>query len=158
MLARGSLRSPLTRLVVFVFVGLALPGSGAEAQIKGRGATVIDTATLELAGQRIRLYGLRGVAASQTCAIQGLIWACGREARWAAKNRLGNHWVDCVERAKDASGEILAVCYLGGVGGPELNAWLVEQGWALAARDGDSHYLAQEESARAAGRGVWRGQ
>ncbi len=146
----------LLHLAFFAVLGLLSPA--AEAQIKGRGATVIDTATLELAGQRIRLYGLRGVAASQTCAIQGLVWACGQEARWAAKNRLGNHWIDCVERARDPGGAVLAVCYLGGVGGPELNSWLVEQGWALAARENGGPYLSQEESARAAGLGLWRGQ
>ncbi|NIA68975.1 thermonuclease family protein [Pelagibius litoralis] len=140
---------------------LAAAEAGAQKsarQVSGRGPAVIDSASLGFAGQRLSLYGLRAVAPSQTCAIGDQVWACGQEARWATQNRVGNHWVVCVERARGAGGDILAVCYLGGVGGPELNAWLVEQGWALAERDDVTDYLAQEETARAAGRGLWRGR
>ena len=132
------------------------PAVGA-AQISGRATAVIDSATLEIAGQRIRLFGLQEAAPSQTCSLGALTWACGQEARWAAVNRVGNHWVVCEERARDAGGTVLAVCYLGGLGGPELNAWLVEEGWALAVRDVATSYVAEEESARAAGRGLWGG-
>ncbi len=132
------------------------------AQISGRGPAVIDSASLDFAGRQVGLYGLRGAPASQTCTIGSQVWACGQEARWAAQNRVGNHWVVCVEQGQDSAGRPLAVCYLGGVGGPELNAWLVEQGWALALRNdgaGDpAPYLAQEEAARTAGRGLWRGR
>ena len=65
--------------------------------------------------------------------------------------------MDCVERGRGPGGEVFALCYLGGVGGPELNSWLVEQGWALAARDYAEDYVAAEEQAREAGRGLWRG-
>jgi len=117
-------------------------GSGG---IRGRAPEVIDSGLLDFAGQ------------DQTCALGDGTWDCGREARWAAANRIANHWVDCVERARGAGGEIFAVCYLGGVGGPELNAWLVEEGWARAARDYAEDYAAAEDRARAAGRGQWRG-
>ena len=142
------------------FVAAALlagePASGA-ATISGRGPAVIDTATLEIAGQRVRLFGLQALAPSDTCSLGALVWACGQEARWAATNRVGNHWVVCEERGRDEAGTVLAVCYLGGVGGPELNAWLVEEGWALALRDDAALYVAEEERARAAARGLWRG-
>lgn len=134
---------------------LAQLGSG---QIRGRAPQAIDSGLLDFAGQRVALYGLRGLAPEETCALGGMAWACGQEARWAARNRIAGHWVDCVERARGSGGEILAVCYLGGVGGPELNAWLVEQGWARAATDYAEDYRAAEAAARAAGRGLWRGQ
>lgn len=146
--------------VVGVIDRAAAQNSG--GQISGRGPTVIDSGNLDFAGQRLALYGLRGTPVSQTCAIGNQVWACGQEARWAAQNRVGNHWVVCVEQVRGSGGQIHAVCYLGGVGGPELNAWLVEQGWALAERsDNDADpapYLAQEEAARSAGRGLWRGR
>jgi len=129
-------------------------GSGG---IRGRAPEVIDSGLLDFAGQPVYLYGLRGLREDQTCALGDGTWDCGREARWAAANRIANHWVDCVERARGAGGEIFAVCYLGGVGGPELNAWLVEEGWARAARDYAEDYAAAEDRARAAGRGQWRG-
>lgn len=157
-------RSPLIPAATLL-AALIAPTAEAQdngAQISGRGPAVIDSASLDFAGQQVGLYGLRGAPVSQTCAIGSQVWACGQEARWAAQNRVGNHWVVCVEQAQGSGGRPLAICYLGGVGGPELNAWLVEQGWALALRDdgaGDpAPYLAQEEAARAAGRGLWRGR
>lgn len=132
------------------------PAEGA-AQISGRAPAVIDAATLDFAGQRVRLDGLQATPPTQTCRLDALVWACGQEARWAATNRVGNHWVVCEERRRDDAGTVLAVCYLGGVGGPELNAWLVEEGWALAERGEGARYVAEEERARAAARGLWRG-
>ncbi|MGD1878044.1 MAG: thermonuclease family protein [Kiloniellaceae bacterium] len=133
-------------------------GSGS---IGGRAPQVIDSGLIDFAGQPVYLYGLRGARPDQVCSLSQQTrqtWACGQEARWAAANRIANHWVDCVERARGAGGEIFAVCYLGGVGGPELNAWLVEQGWAKAAHDYAEDYAEAEDSARAARRGLWRGQ
>lgn len=132
--------------------GVAQTGS----QTQGRGPAVIDSATLAFAGKRVRLLGLHGLPPSETCAAGALTWPCGREARWAAQNRVGRHWVVCVEQARTAE-EVLAVCYLGGIGGPELNAWLVEQGWARAAPAEGVDYGPLEDTARSAGRGLWRG-
>lgn len=137
---------------------LTPPAAAGAPQISGRAPAVIDTATLEFAGQRVRLYGLQATAPSQTCRLDALVWACGQEARWAATNRVGNHWVVCEERRRDDAGTLLAVCYLGGIGGPELNAWLVEEGWALAERGDGAPYAEQEDRARGAARGLWRGQ
>ncbi len=133
--------------------GLAQTGS----QTQGRGPAVIDSATLEFAGKRVRLLGLHGLAQEDSCSAGTLTWPCGREARWAAQNRVGRHWVVCVEQARAAEAAILAVCYLGGVGGPELNAWLVEQGWARAVPAEGVDYRPLEDAARSAGRGLWRG-
>jgi endonuclease YncB( thermonuclease family) len=141
---------------------LAQLGSG---QIRGRAPQAIDSGLLDFAGQAVHLYGLQGLAPEETCRLggtSGRTWACGQEARWAARNRIASHWVDCVERARGPGGEVFAVCYLGGVGGPELNGWLVEQGWARVAAgyvpDHSGDYRAAEAAARAAGRGLWRGQ
>lgn len=141
----------------------AQPGSG---QVRGRAPQALDSGLLDFAGQRVYLFGLRGLRPDETCSLGGAAparapmetWACGQEARWAARHRIAGHWVDCVERARGPGGELFAVCYLGGVGGPELNAWLVEQGWARAAADYADDYTAAEAEARAAGRGLWRGR
>ncbi len=139
-------------------VCLLVLAPSALAQIKGRGPQVIDSGLLDFAGKPVYLYGLRGARPDQTCTLGDQVWACGQEARWAASNRIANHWVDCVERGRGPGGEIFAVCYLGGVGGPELNSWLVAEGWALAAQDYAEDYIDEEASARSAGRGLWRGQ
>jgi endonuclease YncB( thermonuclease family) len=161
-----------TRLLGFLtaLAGLAgpllSPGSAwaqlGSAEIRGRAPQVIDSALLDFGGQPVYLYGLRGATPDETCALggsaPGATWACGQEARWAARNRIAQHWVDCRIRARGARGEVFAVCYLGGIGGPELNAWLVAQGWARAARDYAADYVAAEDAARAARLGLWRGR
>ncbi|MEQ8354492.1 MAG: thermonuclease family protein [Kiloniellaceae bacterium] len=135
----------------------SVPAQIGSADIRGRAPQVIDSGLLDFGGQPVYLYGLRGARPDETCGLGARVWACGQEARWATANRIARHWVECVERARGPGGEIFATCYLGGVGGPEVNSWLVEQGWALAARDYAQDYVAAEDSARAAGRGLWRG-
>jgi endonuclease YncB( thermonuclease family) len=84
-------------------------------------------------------------------------WTCGRDARWAAINRIHPHWVSCDARGRDPEGAELAVCYLAGFGQHELNVWLVAQGWALAAPGAPPAYSAAQTAAEAAGKGLWRG-
>lgn len=145
-------------MLSFGFAGGGAAQMG-SADIRGRAPQVLDTGLLDFGGRPVYLYGLRGAGAGEICRPPGGVnWPCGREARWAARNRIANHWVECIERGRGPGGEIFAVCYLGGVGGPELNAWLVEQGWARAARDYAQDYVAAEEAARDNGRGLWRGR
>lgn len=162
MLTLSNLRAiPLVCAALAVLAGLLVPAPPARAQlgsaeIRGRAPQVVDPGLLDFAGRPVYLYGLRGPHPEETCPLGGGTWACGQEARWAARHRIADHWVECVVRAQGSRGEVFAVCYLGGVGGPELNAWLVEQGWARAARDYSQAYAGAEDSARAAGRGLWR--
>ena len=53
------------------------------------------------------------------------------------------------------TGGLLAVCHSGGV---NINAWMVARGWALAYRRYSVEYVDEERAARAARRGIWRGQ
>jgi hypothetical protein len=62
--------------------------------------------------------------------------------------------VACEPRDTDRYGRIVAVCRSGG---EDLNAWLVSQGWALAYRRYSTTYVDEEDIARAALLGVWRG-
>ncbi len=142
-------------LAVLVIGLLARPALAGE--IVGR-PDVIDGNTLSFSGRIVRLYGIDAPALAQTCRAAGRIWPCGKEARWAAINRIYPHWVTCVERGLAADGAILAVCYLAGIGQHDLNAWLVREGWALAERGAAPDYGVQEAAARAAGKGLWRGK
>jgi endonuclease YncB( thermonuclease family) len=51
----------------------------------------------------------------------------------------------------------MAVCRLAGTNGPDINAALVRQGWAMADRRAPAPYLAEEKAARAAKVGIWVG-
>ena len=147
--------APMHRLFLLL---LLLAAGPAQAEIAGKKPDIFQADRFELAGQTIQLYGLQAPRVDQTCQADGATWACGQEARWAAINRIGGHWISCIERGRGANGEIFAVCSLGGQGGPELNAWMVEQGWALAARHYANDYVMHEGLAKAARRGLWRSE
>ena len=106
------------------------------------------------------IHGIDAPDMTQTCRLTGQAagqsWTCGRDARWAAINRIHPHWVSCDARGRDPQGTELAVCYLAGFGQHELNVWLVAQGWALAAPGAPPAYAVAQAAAEAAGRGLWR--
>ena len=121
--------------------------------LSGR-AVVIDGDTIDVAGSRIRLYGIDAPESKQTCRAEGQRWACGEQATRALTDRIGSKTVQCEERDRDSFGRIVAVCQLAG---QDLNAWLVAQGWALAYREFSEAYVAEEAAAEVAGLGIWRG-
>lgn len=145
----------------------AVPAAAAE-EIVGK-PRVVDGDTLDFSGRLVRLFGIDALEIGQACGADGRYWACGKEAHWAALNRVSPHWVTCVTRADSGTdsgadlgadagdGSVAAVCYLAGAGQFDFNAWLVEQGWAFADREVTDDYVAAEDAARRAGRGLWRG-
>ncbi len=158
----GASRAPGRALgaVLVLLVASAGPRPGLAQEIAGR-PRVIDAGTLDFSGRRVRLHGIDAPDLTQTCRLAGQVsgrsWTCGRDARWAAINRIHPHWVSCDARGRDPDGAELATCYLAGFGQHELNVWLVAQGWALAAPGAPRGYAAAQAAAKAAGKGLWRG-
>ncbi len=134
----------------------AFTPSGASAKVEGKQSQVFSPALIEVGGTLVQLEGLRGPGNDQVCNEASISWTCGRDARWATLNRVGNHWITCLDRGRTSNGTFIGLCYLGGVGGPELNAWLVKQGWALTNAVGAERYINEETEARAERRGLWR--
>ncbi len=137
-------------------------GSGCGSALAGewveKAPGVIDAGTLSFATTAIRLAGVVAPKKPFLCQAGSLLWACGREARWALLHRIAGHWVHCESPSTSpANAPPAASCSLGGRTGPELNLWLVEQGWALADPENGQAYRAAESAARAANLGVWRG-
>ena len=125
----------------------------AEATLTGS-ARIIDGDTLEVRGTRIRLHGIDSPESAQQCRSQGQVWLCGSEATRALARRIGSHPVVCKEHGRDRYRRVVAVCR---VGGEDVNAWMVSEGWAFAYRQYSRRYLAEEMAAKTAKRGVWRG-
>ena len=81
-------------------------------------------------------------------------WRCGQRAALALQDLIGRRTVTCDERDVDRYGRIVGRCLVGEV---DINKWLVAQGLALAYRRYSNDYVAAEDAARAAGRGMWAG-
>ena len=137
--------------VACVVVGV--PAMAAEP-LQGR-ASVIDGDTIEIHGTRIRLHGVDAPEAAQTCTDgNNRSIRCGTLAARALADKIGSAPLSCVPLDRDVYGRTVARCM---AGTENINAWLVENGWAVAYRSYSSDYIPHELRARAARRGVWRG-
>jgi endonuclease YncB( thermonuclease family) len=77
-------------------------------------ASVIDGDTIEIRGQRIRLYGIDAPESSQLCVrLTGERWRCGQQASFALADLIGRSTVSCQPRDRDRYGRIVAVCFKG---------------------------------------------
>jgi endonuclease YncB( thermonuclease family) len=134
-----------------LFLVLAFAAAPAAGAISGP-ATVTDGDSVEIGGQRIRLFGIDAPEATQTCDRAGVSWACGSAAADQLRGLIGDATLSCDGNELDDFGRLLAVCH---VNGADLNKTLVAQGWATAFRKYSSAYVADEERARAGRLGLW---
>jgi endonuclease YncB( thermonuclease family) len=144
----------VTHVALCVAVIVALVAGPARADVTGK-PQVIDGNTLDIAGERIRLYGIAAPAPNQTCTADGAEWPCGQEAMYALVFEAAYHWVTCKGDNRDRAGQLVAICTIGPY---DLAALMVRKGWALADRRYANDYVDEEAEARAARRGLWRGE
>jgi len=137
-------------LLVFSAVGQALP----QQDIAGV-ASVIDGDTIEIHGQRVRLFGIDAPERGQLCVRpNGEHWRCGQQAGFALADRIGRAPVRCQPRHIDRYGRVVAVCFKGN---EDLNRWMVANGWAIAYRRYSADYVADEDAARRKRINMWSG-
>ena len=132
-------------------LALVLIPAVALAEISGP-ARVIGGDTIEVAGERIRLYSIDAPEAKQTCVTRGKRWPCGQRAASALADKIGQWHVRCQQRDTDRYKRVIATCFLGE---EDLNGWLVRNGWAVAYRRYSLDYTDEEHEARTARAGVW---
>jgi len=141
--------------VLIILSAAAISGHArGDASLSGV-ATVIDGDTIEIHGQRIRLYGIDAPESRQECTQpDGTTWRCGQQAALALSDRIGRATVRCDPRDRDRYGRIIAICFKGT---ENLNRWMVVNGWAMAYRKYSLDYAADEERAKRARLGIWSG-
>lgn len=117
-------------------------------------ARVLDGDTLDIGGTRVRLEGIDAPELGQSCSAPGGgTWPCGVTAASALEKLIGNNTIECVREGIDKYGRTLAVCR---AGGRDLNAEMVRAGLAWAFVRYSQRYVAIEDDARRAARGIWR--
>ena len=115
---------------------------------------VVDGDTVDVGVIRYRLHGIDAPEAAQVCAGRdGGTWNCGQDAIRYMEEFIDGKSVECDDRGHDAYGRTIAVCVAGGV---EINALMIEQGFAWAFRKYSQDYVETEEAARKRGVGIWQ--
>lgn len=134
--------------------GMHMSASAASA-LEGI-ARVIDGDTLELSGERVRLWGVDAPERSQTCRLAAQTWRCGKSAAEALGRLVEGSTIRCEPRGSDRYQRVVAVCM---VGGSDIAAAMVRQGWALNfERYAKGAYREVQQEARAKRAGLWQGQ
>lgn len=107
-------------------LGLAVGGAGIGAGVGGLTAgvdagigriegfaSVVDGATIDLGGQRIRIAGLAAPAFGSGCTAKTSVADCGLAAALDLRRLVGWQKVTCVAEARDRDGRLIAACRFG---------------------------------------------
>jgi endonuclease YncB( thermonuclease family) len=119
-------------------------------------ASVIDGDTLEIRGQRIRLWGIDTPESTQLCrADDSRLYRCGAKAANELDAFIAGRPVSCAPLSQDQYGRTVASCSVNGI---DLGEWLVRSGLALDwPQYSKGRYAVVQREADRAGRGVWAG-
>ena len=117
---------------------------------------VSDGDSLRSGNLRIRLFGIDAPELKQQCADQnGVLWGCGVAAQRQLNGLIDtNKNLQCSLRDVDRYGRLIMQCFNGAT---DIGAAMVRSGHALAYRHFSHLYVAEEEQAKTALKGIWRG-
>jgi endonuclease YncB( thermonuclease family) len=111
----------LCGMVIYFMADKAL----GQQMITGSSAYAVDGDSLEMNGNRLRLWGIDAPELNQTCDGQPV----GKMARTYLAGLLKSGPVICISKGTDRYGRILAVCRAGNV---DINRTMVRSGMAFA--------------------------
>ena len=116
---------------------------------QARAWRVIDGDTLDLDGERIRLFGIDAPERGQSCGPLD----CGKAATEALADILSAGPVRCTRVNTDRYARTVARCKAGRV---DVNREMVRRGMAWAYRQYSDDYVSDEKAAKKSRLGIWK--
>ena len=157
------------KAMVAIVVVLLLAGTTDAQQLTGQ-ARAIDGDTLEIAGQRVRLWGIDAPELGQVCFVTlypdgSVSDGCGRKAQQELAD-LVRGTVTCEPKDRDRYGRVVAVCKSswqwsrgtesGGQTIHDIGGAMVLSVWAVDyTKYSGGAYAADQAKAKAEKRGIW---
>lgn len=135
-------------------LGAVLLELSEQGQIKGQ-AHVIKSNLIEIDRQKIQLHGIDVPDEAQICYIKGKPWQCGLTAKRKLTEKIEGKSLTCLGKKREHNNILMAECF---VGRENLNAWLVEQGWAVAERRDSRSFISSEIIAKRDRRGLYQSE
>jgi endonuclease YncB( thermonuclease family) len=125
----------------------------------GRIALVQEDASLRIGNRTVRLHGIHIPSTDRTCDSRFRPVRCGSRAALALDLRVQG-FVYCRYLGRYSDGSYSAVCEVDCIRSSlycreDLGAWLISQGWAVAAPGAPFDYVVRERIARTRGLGIW---
>jgi len=147
----------MERIFVILFcLASALAAPSAMAGDITGAVRVIDGDTFDVAGTRVRLFGIDAPEQAQTCTSkEGQQWRCGAWVSAVVAQRFQERRARCVALEKDRYGRTVARCF---IDGRDVAKTLVEDGLAFACRRYSMDYDLDEKGAAIRGAGLHNGQ
>jgi endonuclease YncB( thermonuclease family) len=105
---------------------------------------------IEAKGYSVAVSGIDIVRQDETCSEDGKTWPCGVRARTAFRAFLRGRAVVCTVPPEGGRDLIAAECR---IGNQDVGQWLVDNGWARAAKGGP--YVEAGDKARTAKKGIF---
>lgn len=139
------------RALLFSALFLILAGAAIAGVFKGQ-ARVIDGDEIELAGKRVRLYGIEAPELGQTCWYRNKEFPCGHSARRNLWLNVKDQRLSCREKSV-VDGVVVALCF--DAKGRDVAGGLVRSGWALAVPKQVEVYIKAEAEAKRQKLGLW---
>lgn len=141
--------------VLFLMAFIATPTNAAAGQLVGR-ASVVDGDTIEIRGERIRIYGIDAPESGQLCTDgRGKAYRCGQTAALALDEIVRGMTVRCDDRGRDRYRRMIGVCRVGEL---DVGEAMVRSGMAIAYRRYSMDYVGAEVSAQRDQVGMWQGR
>ncbi len=139
------------RALLFSALFLMIAGAAIAGVFKGE-VRVIDGDEIEVAGKRVRLYGIEAPELGQTCWYRNKEFPCGLSARRNLWLNVKDQRLACREKSV-VDGVVVALCY--DAKGRDVAGDQVRSGWALAVPKQVEVYIKAEAEAKRQKLGLW---